>query len=52
MEEADVEKAWRCVLQHDVLELASFCTADAQAKRPELSTLAPHITGEENQLVV
>ena len=25
MESADVEKAWRCVLQHDVVELASFC---------------------------
>ena len=27
MESADLEKAWRCVLQHDVVELASFCAA-------------------------
>ena len=32
MESADVEKAWRCVLQHDVVELASFCTAASSSR--------------------
>ena len=32
MESADVEKAWRCVLQHDVVELASFCSFASASK--------------------
>ena len=32
METADVEKAWRCVLQHDVVELASFCAAASTSR--------------------
>ena len=32
MESADVEKAWRCVLQHDVVELASFCAAASSSR--------------------
>ena len=32
METADVEKAWRCVLQHDVVELASFCAAASSSR--------------------
>ena len=32
MENADVEKAWRCVLQHDLVELASFCAAASSSR--------------------
>ena len=32
MESADLEKAWRCVLQHDVVELASFCAAASSSR--------------------
>ena len=32
MESADLEKAWRCALQHDVVELASFCSFASASK--------------------
>ena len=32
MEGADLEKAFRCVLQHDVVELASFCAAASSSR--------------------
>ena len=32
MESADVEKAWRCVLQHEVVALASFCAAASSSR--------------------
>ena len=32
MESADLEKAWRCVLQHEVVELASFCSFASASK--------------------
>ena len=32
MESADVEKTWRCVLQHDVVELAAFCAAASSSR--------------------
>ena len=32
MESADVEKAWRCVLQHEAVALASFCSFASASK--------------------